>query len=420
MKEEGKKPALTGTHIFNLFAGVILPAISITIEATTHICAENLFDPIPTVWHLLLVIFVPLAQLQVWFTIRRGAPDRLTLAGAANAIAMAISIFYSIVYVPLFPIALLMAVLGIGLLPLAPYSSLLACILVRRHLKRIASNTAPKLFWIRKAGLLAGLSLTLALIGLIELPSSLTRYGLRLAVSESPEIQAKGIRFLRSYGSEDYLLRRCYDQTGWATDIVGYLFDMRDPVTPSEARKIYYRVTGETFDTFEPPKRIGGRLVPQAETNFDRNQAGQTVGAKLKELSLASSQLDASADADGGVAYMQWTLVFQNDSQQQREARAEIQLPPGGVVSRLTLWVNGEEREAAFAGRSQVRQAYQQVVARRRDPVLVTTAGRDRILVQCFPVPPDKGRDEDSTRDYDTARFGRCEPCAVASAALRR
>jgi hypothetical protein len=64
-----------------------------------------------------------------------------------------------------------------------------------------------------------------------------------------------------------------------------------------------------------------------------------------------------------------------------------VQLPPGGVVSRLTLWVNGEEREAAFAGRSQTRQAYQQVVSRRRDPVLVTTAGRDRVLVQCFPVP---------------------------------
>lgn len=57
-------------------------------------------------------------------------------------------------------------------------------------------------------------------------------------------------------------------------------------------------------------------------------------------------------------------------------------------MSRLTLWVNGEEREAAFAGRGKAREAYQQVAVRqRRDPVLVTTAGRDRILVQCFPVP---------------------------------
>ena len=88
---------------------------------------------------------------------------------------------------------------------------------------------------------------------------------------------------------------------------------------------------------------------------------------------------------------MQWTMVFLNEFPMQREARAEIQLPPGAVVSRLTLWVNGEEREAAFAGKGKVREAYQQVVQQRRDPVLVTTAGRDRILVQCFPVPPNNG-----------------------------
>jgi len=41
-----------------LIFGVILPSISILVEATTHICAEVFFDPIPTLWHLLLVVFV--------------------------------------------------------------------------------------------------------------------------------------------------------------------------------------------------------------------------------------------------------------------------------------------------------------------------------------------------------------------------
>ncbi|MGI6494801.1 MAG: VIT domain-containing protein [Kiritimatiellia bacterium] len=70
---------------------------------------------------------------------------------------------------------------------------------------------------------------------------------------------------------------------------------------------------------------------------------------------------------------------------------ARIALPPGAVVSRLTLWIDGEEREAAFGGRSQVRQAYESVVRRRRDPVLVGTCGPDRIQMQCYPVPPDGG-----------------------------
>ena len=57
------------------------------------------------------------------------------------------------------------------------------------------------------------------------------------------------------------------------------------------------------------------------------------------------------------------------------------------MVSRVTLWVNGEEREAAFAGRAQTRQAYQQVVSRQRDPILVTTAGADTVLLQLYPIP---------------------------------
>jgi hypothetical protein len=58
------------------------------------------------------------------------------------------------------------------------------------------------------------------------------------------------------------------------------------------------------------------------------------------------------------------------------------------VVSRVTLWIDGEEREAAFGGRGQVRQAYERVVQARRDPILVTTSGPDAVLVQCFPVVP--------------------------------
>jgi len=102
--------------------------------------------------------------------------------------------------------------------------------------------------------------------------------------------------------------------------------------------------------------------------------------------------LDAVAEPDAATTYCEWTLEFKNVSSVQREARAQILLPPGGVVSRLTLWVNGEEREAAFGGRSDVRAAYKQVaVAQRRDPVLVTTCGPDRVLMQCFPVPADGG-----------------------------
>lgn len=373
---------------FTLFAGVILPSLSIALETTTHICAENFFDPIPTLWHVLLVVFVPLSNLQVWLAIRKGRTERATLLGFANIMAIGISLFYTIVYIPLLPLAAITLLFGgLGLLPMAPMFSLVSTIILRRQL----TGVAPVSFALRVGGLATGLALTFLLIAVIELPSSLTRIGLQMAASESAERSAKGLRLLRAVGNRDYMLRACYGRSGLATDLVGYLFSLEDPVQPDEARKIYYRVTGETFNTSIPPERAGGRLVAQDSIDFDPDQGGTVIAGKVKGLSLAASRIDGSTDADAGVGYLEWTLIFKNDSAVQQEARAQVRLPPGAVVSRLTLWIDGQEREAAFAGRSQARQAYQQVVSRRRDPVLVTTSGRDRIMMQCFPVPPQGG-----------------------------
>ena len=383
------KPPLTGTQQFLFFAGVIMPAISVSVETTTHICAETFFDPIPSLWYLLLVVFVPIAQFHVWFAIRRGNAERLRLAGWLNSFALGISIFYSFVYVPVLPLAALTLLFIVGLLPLAPLLSLIAAIVMRHHLKQLSRKSTQKTFIMRKLGVLSALLIIAALIGAIELSATVTRYGMKLASYHSPPVRAEGIRFLRQFGSRDYLLRACYDRSGLASDIFGYFFTVKDPVTPAEAQQIYYRVTGEPFTSAPPPRRSTNFFLPEGRFNSDRDQGR---GRITRGLSLANSKIDATADAEGGVAYMQWTLVFRNDSELQREARAEVQLPPGGVVSRLTLWVNGEAREAAFAGTTQVRETYQQVaIQQRRDPVLVTTSGRDRIMVQCFPVPSEGG-----------------------------
>lgn len=391
MDEFEPKPGLTGIQKFTLFSGVIMPVISITVESTTHICAEMFFDPIPTPWHVALVIFAPLAQLHVWFVVRRGAITRPVLTGLVNAMAIGVSLFFTIIYIPILPLAAMTLLIIIGILPLAPLLSLVASMVMRVQLKHVSSATAQKTFALKNAGLFAGFGISALLIGAIELPGALTRYGLGMAGSADPVTMSKGIQFLRTFGSRDHLLRACYSRTGLATELFGFFWVFEDPVSPGDAQKIFYRVTGETFNTSAPPRRTNGRLDPADEFDFDRDLGGIQVGGTLKGLSLSSSKLDGSVDSNGGVGYMQWTLLFLNESVVQREARAEIQLPPGAVVSRLTLWVNGEEREAAFAGKGKVRQAYESVVRQRRDPVLVTTAGRDRILVQCFPVPPDRG-----------------------------
>ncbi|HET9713300.1 MAG TPA: VIT domain-containing protein [Pyrinomonadaceae bacterium] len=384
LKPEYKPPPLNGAHqAFNLLAGVIMPAISITLEATTHFCARRYFDPIPSVWHLMLVIFVPVAQLHIWFTINRGNPQRLVLAGWLNALSLGVAIFYSFVFIPFLPLAMIPIVGLLSLPPLAPVFSLVAAIIQRHQLKQIAARAPQNFFIMRKVGLLTGLVLMAACIGLLELPASITRYSLKLATSQSPETRAKGIHFLREFGSREYLLRASYGHNGGPIDFVGYIFGLQNPINTTHARQIYYRVTGEAVDPSLPLRRSGGRLLPQDEFDFDYGEGGVKVGGKVKGLSLSKSRIYTNADADGGIAYTEWTLVFSNASASSREARAEVQLPPGAVVSRLTRWVDGEELEADFASRGKVTNAYQQL----RGPVLVTTSGRDRILLKCFPVP---------------------------------
>src|SRR5215217_4356903 len=112
-----------------------------------------------------------------------------------------------------------------------------------------------------------------------------------------------------------------------ATDVLGNLLSMENPVGIYEARKIYYRVTGETFDMSVSLRRVARRLISQDTFDFESDQGGTKIGGKLQGLSLSKSKLDGTIDADGGVAYLEWILAFRNDSESFREVRAEIQLP---------------------------------------------------------------------------------------------
>jgi len=368
---------LTSRHKFILFAGVILPAVAISFEATMHICARMFFDPIPTSWHMLLVLLVPLAQLQVWFAIRRADPNSLKLAGFANAAAIVISLFYSFIFLPLLPLAALTLLIGLGLLPLAPFFALTTALIMRKQLRRVAAAAPKKSFPITTKGFVTSLGVGIALVGVTELPAILTRHGLQMAASVSPQSRTEGIRFLRTYGNRDYLLQRCYDYRGHSLFLLGDWLSPDSPVKADEARDIYYRVTGEPFDASPPPLRVNAKIIRQDDFEY-------RSGA-LKGLSLTSSNLDGNIDADGGVGHLNWTLGFENYSYSDKEARAEIQLPPGAVVSGVTQWIGDIENETQITGRSDFMPGAEPL-DRGQPRVVVTTAGRDRILVQSYPV----------------------------------
>ena len=160
-----------------------------------------------------------------------------------------------------------------------------------------------------------------------------------------------------------------------------------------KARDVFFRVTGKPFNSLKPPgssrgTAMRGRADPMADMEFDDHVGGDDVAVRLKSLDLAESRFDGHVDGVSRIAYGEWTMVFKNTSSNAQEARCQVRLPRDGRVSRLTLWVNGEPREAAFSTVSKVKAAYKAMaVVQRRDPVLVNVVGPDTVMVQCFPVP---------------------------------
>jgi len=373
-----------------IFFGVLLPAVVLGLELATGMCASVLFDPIPTIWHAILVACVPVGNAMGCLLAVRRRQERLRTAGWLNGFAIGVAFYYSIVFLPVSPFALMgIAFFGFGLLPLSPYLSLATALVLRRKLRRLAGDRAravlPGVGRCIAAVLVAGV--------LLSLPRTVTHVGLRMAASHAEGTSMVGIRLLRALGSDEILLRVSYRRNRPEMDIASFVTSLfGDPIPAKQVQEIYYRVTGTPYNAVKPPDLRGlraGRIINADDFDFD--VGGDAVAARLRGLWLHESRLDGIVRADEGTAYTEWTLVFRNDSTQQREARAQLALPPGAVVSRLTLWIDGEEREAAFGGRARVKEAYRKVVRRRRDPVLITTSGPDQVLMQCFPVPPGGG-----------------------------
>lgn len=392
-KDKLDAPAAKPPGFWLLVMGVLYPLAVIGFELATGWCAEMFFDPTPTVWHVALVALVPFGNLAVWVHVRTGRLPPKWVA-AANGTAIGVACFYALIFLPLAPLALI-AILayGLGLLPLAPGISLAAAVLLRGKF----TEREPK----QKFGraLAAAIALGLSGVVLLDVPAAATRLGLAWTLSGSGEDRAKGLALIRAIGDEDLLLRLCYDTAGRSSGPLSLLVTGFTPwvsapdATDStqHARVIFYAVTGTPFNARPAPFK-GGRWLHLADFETDRDTGGTEVGGRVRGLDLVASRIDGSVSGDDAVAYLEWVFEFRNTSAQAREARLQLALPPGGVVSRATLWINGEEREAAYGGRGQVREAYEKVVrVERRDPLLVTTKGADRALAQAFPIPPNGG-----------------------------
>ncbi len=374
--------------------GIVAPIAAIWVEMSFKY-ASGLIDPLPTPYHLFLIILVAIANILAFMTTSNTAPSLVTVTRWLLGIAAGISLFYSFLFIPLYPFGLL-AFISVFLAPFGvlAFSPVLAFLASKQAWKMI--NSLPEIPHVPFSwrGVLHGF----LLVALIELPSTITRYGMTIA--NDPAQAGPGLMAMRIVRNDDVLLRACYERPH-QTDLLGHILTLGKPVDGEAARKIYYKVTGTPFNGVPVPTYFDGPFRPSVDDDDtprtwrgvehweqDNDLAGQAVGGIVRNVSLANSVLDTKVDVAAGVSRTDWVMDFTGKSQQQQEARAQILLPPGGVLSQAILWVDGVPRQAAFAGRAEAKAAYRSIVHTRRDPLLVTSSGPDRVQIQCFPITP--------------------------------
>ncbi len=368
----------------SLIVASIFPAIVIMIELVTGLCAGAFFDPVPTIGHLVLISLVPVINFLLWRAARTddAAPAWLVFAGGGS---IAVAASYSLLFLPILPLAVVAILfVGIGLLPFAP----LAGLFFAARWTNAATGSRPRGGKLVIGGLASGAAALL----LVDLPATITQVALDRydgRVTDRPG----AVAMMRALGDRDMLLRQSYGDTARAGGVASFLvsawtnglFWSEQPRTDA-ARELYYRVTGKAFNAVTRPGHgVGDRMRLFA---WDDDQGGEEVGGRVPDLSLAGSRIDGSVAARDNLAYLEWTIDLANRGNMQREARFTVALPEGAVASRAALWINGEPREASIAGRGETRAAYAGIVSASRDPLLVTTDGAQRLLVEAFPIQP--------------------------------
>lgn len=108
-------------------------------------------------------------------------------------------------------------------------------------------------------------------------------------------------------------------------------------------------------------------------------------------VNVPKSTITGIVDASSMSASLYWTILLKNHNGENKEASFEIELPKNSAVSRATLWINGVAQEAAFSSNESVKAAYDYIVVRNRDPLLITQIGPNKIRVLAAPVTANGG-----------------------------
>lgn len=366
-----------------MLLGVVLPALLLGAAAVAccdRITMMILKHPLETLIEITLAAMVPVSNLVVWrslcrddrrFAKRRGIMNGIAIGSSAviAAVAWAAVILHYPAFDALSGNPHPGAFTSIAIIAsLASAASLYVANLMRlsRELRSSQLRTVMYSF--------IGIIFSAALFVGSEARSVCIRVAEYMSTSESLAERKNGLDFLRRLNPERDLMMECADVR--AAGIPG-LFIRLEPTTQ---RQLYFAVTGKPF---RDDKSSNYSSMP------DDYLQRHVVGAPVAGLSLIRSAMTGVVNPDTLSATINWTFVFKNRTYNNQEARAEIGLPEGAVISKMTLWPAGEPYDAKFNPSGEAAATFEAPIEVGHDaPAICTDLGRGRTLLHCYPVPP--------------------------------
>lgn len=363
--------------------GIALPSLVLAMSAMSmpkRMTLVMLNHPLETIAELLLLISVPIANYTLWsaicnnnlrYTLRRGISMGAAVMSCLIMAGICIAGLFADNSTLIDDIGDSFSVGFIGLAIISIISGSVCAYLVNRiRLTRDFKKSRTQVLAFTAVGAILSL---LTVIGAEFRPWSI-RIAEKKAASKAPVERQLGLAELRALDPERELLMECSDQK--SAGLAGLFI----PLKSSTQHELYFALTGKPY-SFKDISNTDLSSMP------DDYLSRHVVGERIPGLSMSRSYMSGMVHPNTLSSTIEWTYVFKNDSKDEsQEARAEIGLPPGAVISGLKLWNQGEPSQAKFvaSGKAEGSQGFTEVG--HDSPAIVTDLGHGRALLHCYPI----------------------------------
>lgn len=383
---------LNAKHGFYVvFCGIVLPILVILfglIMGFEGIWRTILLHPIETFVESVLALMVPLASYKCWSSVCHNDQRRPMRLGLMNGVSFGVSLIAFVVssaalalqYPLVDSLNGLPHTIEMGVLAIASALSMSVSIYLTNSMRKSKITRDARLRTVLYSVAGSGLALTSMLIA--EARPTQIRIAESMALSDSNRDKESGLRILRSLNAEREIKMNCADPH--TSGLAGMFL----PLNADEERRLYFAATGKPYRD-----RQSTNMSLMSNDYLRRH----VVGNEIDGLSLHRSAIHGELHPNTLSSSLNWTFIFKNKTYTAQQARAELALPEGAVISDLTLWIDGKPISGAFSATDAARGGSGQnsdalntatwINDKGNLPALITDLGRGRYLLQASPVP---------------------------------